>query len=99
MGGMLLIELILMFKRYKTSVNKFLKNFIKRGLLCSGHSLYLLDHVLWQIDVNEVLGLTMKAIWKDEKRRTEEITVTVIETETKRFRKITLDEIKKVWTT
>jgi 20S proteasome alpha/beta subunit len=47
----------------------------------------------------EALGLTMKAVWKGEQRKPEEIAATVIETETQTFRKITLDEIRKVWKT
>lgn len=59
----------------------------------------LKEHYQVDMSFKEALGLTVKAILKEEKRKPEEITVTVIETETKRFRKITLDEIQKVWTT
>lgn len=55
----------------------------------------LKEHYQVDMSFKEALGLTVKAILKEEKRKPEEITVTVIETETKRFRKITLDEIKK----
>jgi proteasome alpha subunit len=59
----------------------------------------LKDDYQTNLPFNEALGLTIKAILKDETRRPEEITVAVIETETKTLRKITLDEIKKTWET
>jgi len=45
----------------------------------------------------EALALTIRAVLKEETRKPEEITASVIETETKTFRKITLEEIKEAW--
>ena len=69
---------------------------------CGGSKTKEVNNILkddYQVDLpfHEALRLTIKAILKEEKRKPEEITVAVIETETQRFRKITLDEIKKAW--
>jgi proteasome alpha subunit len=55
----------------------------------------------YQADLSfkEALGLTVKAVLRDKKRKPAEIAATVIETETATFRIITQDEIKKTWDT
>jgi len=45
----------------------------------------------------QALGLVIKAVLKEETRKPEEISVAVIETETKNLRKITLGEIEEAW--
>lgn len=45
----------------------------------------------------EALGLTVRAVLKEETRKPEEITAGTIEAETKIFREITVEEIKEAW--
>jgi len=51
------------------------------------------------MSLQEALGLIIKSVLKDEVRKPEEISVAVIETGTKIFRKITPEEVREAWKT
>jgi len=48
---------------------------------------------------NEALGLTIRAVLKEETRKPEEITIAAIEAETMTFKEMTLEEIREAWKT
>ena len=45
----------------------------------------------------QALALVIKAVLKEETKKPEELAVAVVETETKKLRKLTLEEMKEVW--
>lgn len=51
------------------------------------------------ISLLEALGLVIRAVLKEETKKPEEISIAVVETQTKTLRKITLEEIKDAWKT
>jgi len=57
----------------------------------------LKDNYKPDMPLQEALGLVIKAVLKEETRKPEEISVAVIETETKTLRKIALGEIEEAW--
>ena len=59
----------------------------------------LKDNYEPDMSLQEALGLIVKAVLKEAKRKPEEIAVAAIETETKKLRKVTLEEIKERWKT
>lgn len=59
----------------------------------------LKDNYEPDMSLQDALGLILKAVLKEEKRKPEEVAVAVIETETKTLRKATLGEIEKAWKT
>ena len=57
------------------------------------------DNYKPDMSLQDALGLILKAVLKEEKRKPEEVAVAAIETETKTLRKVTLEEIEKAWKT
>jgi len=45
------------------------------------------------------IGLVIKAVLKEETKKPEELAAAVVETETRKLRKIALEEMKEVWET
>jgi proteasome alpha subunit len=52
-----------------------------------------------ELSLHEALVLVIKAVLKEETRKPEELSAAVIETKTKKLRKVTLDEMKEAWKT
>ena len=55
------------------------------------------DNYKSDMSLKEALGLVIKAVLKEETKKPEELAVAVVETETKKLRKIALEEMKEVW--
>jgi proteasome alpha subunit len=59
----------------------------------------LKDNYKQDMSLREALGLTIKAVLKEETRKPEEIAAAVVEEKTRALRRITTEEIKEAWKT
>jgi len=67
------------------------------GYQSAGAQKTLKDNYKPDMSLKEALGLVIKAVFKEETKKPEELAAAVVETETKKLRKIALEEMKEVW--